>query len=32
MPVLTGVGSEKPCSGLWQLAQAIVPSADRRAS
>jgi hypothetical protein len=32
MPVLTGVGSLKPFSGRWQVAQDSVPSADRRVS
>lgn len=32
MPVECGVGSENACSGLWHVAQAMVPSAERRGS
>jgi hypothetical protein len=32
MPVATGVGSENPFSGLWQVAQEISPFAESRLS
>ena len=31
-PVETGVGSENPCCGRWQVAQETVSSTDRRVS